>query len=112
VSLEVQIQELEVQAAINRQEEKKEEERLRIEEEERLRGTQFTCFTGTKVPPLPCTCFTGTNVQILRQHGGGGAASRYSVYLLYWYTSTNFDEEGAQFTCFTGTKVLVQKYKF
>ena len=88
MSLEVQIQELEVQAAINRQEEKKEEERLRVEEEERLRGTQFTCFTGTKVPPLPCTCFTGTNVQILRQHGGGGAASRYSVYLLYWYKST------------------------
>ena len=45
MSLEVQIQELEVQAAIKKQEEEKEEERLRIEEEERLRGTQFTCVT-------------------------------------------------------------------
>ncbi len=75
-SLEVQIQELEVQAAIKRQEEEKEEKRLRMEEEEQLRGTQFTCFTGAKVPLLPFTCFTGTNVQILRQHRGG---SRYSV---------------------------------
>ena len=62
-----------------------------MEEEERLRGTQFTCFAGAKVPPLPFTCFTGTKVQILRQHVGGGAASRYSVYLLYWYKSTNSD---------------------
>ena len=33
---------------------------------------------------------------------------RYSVYLLYWYESTDTDaarSSGTQFTCFTGTKV-------
>jgi hypothetical protein len=54
-----------------------------------------------------------------------GFGFRYSVYLLYWYKSTNTDTEssdkpnitycnrlwGHQFTCFTGTKVqtLTQK---
>jgi hypothetical protein len=44
---------------------------------------------------------------------------RYSVYLLYWYKSTNTDAAarrrlprtfncgGTQFTCFTGTKVQI-----
>ena len=59
-------------------------------------GTQFACFTGTKV-------------QIL----------------LYWYKNTNaavsdaaaagVASTGTQFTCFTGTtkvQILVQKYKY
>jgi hypothetical protein len=83
-------------------------------------GTQFTCFTGTKVQILThakststdaahpqeilgtqFTCFTGTKVQILTQKAlvesnfiiRGYKAG--SVYLLYWYNSTNTDAEGA-----------------
>jgi hypothetical protein len=40
-----------------------------------VRTTQFTCFTGTKV-------------QILT---GADTTRYYSVYLLYWYESTNTD---------------------
>jgi hypothetical protein len=68
---------------------------------------EFTCFTGTKVQILTSeeeictrfTCFTGTKVQILTSCGGGAASARgstgdlYSVYLLYWYKSTNTDTE-------------------
>jgi hypothetical protein len=39
-------------------------------------GTQFTCFTSTKV-------------QILT------LGDRFSVYLLYWYKSSNTDAKGA-----------------
>jgi hypothetical protein len=47
-------------------------------------GTQFTCFTGTKVQIM-------TQKDLVRiTH-----MSRYSVYLLYWYKSTNTDAEGA-----------------
>jgi hypothetical protein len=41
-------------------------------------GARFTCFTGTRVQIL---------TQLLRLREG----SRCSVYLLYWYTSTNTD---------------------
>jgi hypothetical protein len=71
---------------------------------------EFTCFTGTKVQILTSeeeictrfTCFTGTKVQILTSCGGGAASARgstgdlYSVYLLYWYKSTNPDTEEEQ----------------
>jgi hypothetical protein len=98
---------------------------------------EFTCFTGTKVQILTSeeeictrfTCFTGTPVQILTYYGGGAASARgstgdlYSVYLLYWYKSTNPDTEEeqllledpkeicTQFTCFTGTKVQILTLK-
>ncbi len=73
-------------------------------------GTQFTCFTGTKVqiltqmwggpgaryPLSQFTCFTGTKVQILTQMWGGpGARYPLSRYPL------------SQFTCFTCTKVQI-----
>jgi hypothetical protein len=45
-------------------------------------GTQFTCFTGTKVQMLT--------------HARPRTPLMYSVYLLYWYKSTD-----------TGTKVQI-----
>ena len=80
-------------------------------------GTQFTCFTGTNVHMLTPEELRA-RVHLHRRH---------SVYLLYWYISTNTDGgEGpennpelffsipwshgtlgthftTQFTCFTGT---------
>ncbi len=72
-------------------------------------GTQFTCFTGTKVQILALrelvemskhsgggpqfTCFTGTKVQIL--------ALRELVEM------SKRSGGGPQFTCFTGTKVRI-----
>ncbi len=74
------------------------------------RGTQFTCFTGTKVPVLTpeelgkdahscvheCTEALGLRANnsraLLRRaeaHLVLGDLERYSVYLLYWYKSTN-----------------------
>ena len=59
-----------------------------------MRGTQFTCFT----------CFTGTKVgqrlQLTRSIQRDSCRRwRYSIYLLYWYKSTNTDAEGAQAFC-------------
>jgi hypothetical protein len=52
-----------------------------------LSGTQFTCFTSTKVQILTqhvgglsgtqFTCFTSTKVQILTQHVGGLSAAHF-----------------------------------
>ena len=78
-------------------------------------GTQFTCFTGTKVQILmqlrqaelgkrQFTCFTGTKVQMMTQLGQlelgkrgpyRRASIQAAVYLLYWYKSTNTDAAGA-----------------
>ena len=56
-------------------------------------GTQFTCFTSTKVQILTqgtqFTGFTRTQVQIL------ALGARFSVYLLYWYKSLSTDAKGA-----------------
>jgi hypothetical protein len=49
-----------------------------------LPGTHFTCFTGTKVQILSL---------FGRQRPPG--AARYSLYLLYWYKSTNTDAQDA-----------------
>ncbi len=50
-------------------------------------GTQFTCFTSTQVQILSCdgAALARNALQALR----------YSIYLLYWYKSTNTDAEGA-----------------
>ena len=47
-----------------------------------VRGTQFTCFTGTKVQIL-------TLGELRRKQ-------MYSVYQLYWYKSTDTDTGGAE----------------
>jgi aminopeptidase C len=86
-------------------------------------GTQFTCFTSTKVQILnrdrvgrcwlwagtQFACFTGTKVQILTQlelYGGQTALvlllQKYLLYwcksrhLLYWYKSANTDAGRAE----------------
>jgi ferric iron reductase protein FhuF len=66
------------------------------------RYTRFTCFTGTQVLALL--------VQILTQTGEREATAlwRYSVYLLYWYKSTNTDAEGGGVLSLLA--LLVQKY--
>ncbi len=46
--------------------------------EQSWRGAQFTCFTGTKV-------------QMLTPEEPRQKLAGYSVYLLYWYKSTNAD---------------------
>ena len=52
-----------------------------------LIGARFTCFTGTNV--LVQTCFTGTKAA--SPEGGRAAGDRCSIYLLYWYKTTNTD---------------------
>ena len=53
-------------------------------------GTHFTCFTSTKVQLLTQRALLGCafprNVAYV-----SAMAGRYSVYLLYWYRSTNTD---------------------
>ena len=53
-------------------------------------GTPFTCFTSTKVQLLTQRALLGCafprNVAYV-----SAMAGRYSVYLLYWYGSTNTD---------------------
>jgi hypothetical protein len=54
---------------------------------------------AVRLEPAPAggtavTCFTSTKVQILtqlrrRREAGASSCGRYSVYLLYWYKSTN-----------------------
>jgi hypothetical protein len=73
--------------------------------------TQFTCFTGTKVQILTQKALqrrprrgrkSGRRKlrSCAKRRGRGGeretARARYSVYLLYWYKSTNADAEGAE----------------
>ena len=50
-------------------------------------GAQFTCFTGTKVRIL--TQVEGQVLWVLRPTRLRLLRVRYSVYLLYWYKSTN-----------------------
>ena len=59
-------------------------------------GTHFTCFTITKV-------------QILTQEvpRAPRARLRCSVYLLYWYKSTNADSEVLRGTATSALKILV-----
>jgi hypothetical protein len=60
-------------------------------------GTHFACFTGTKAQRL-------TQKALCRGH----APLRYSLYLLYWYKSTNTDAEGAaDWEGFTARETLV-----
>ena len=58
-----------------------------------------------------------TEVAAIKEKEAAERENRYSVYLLYWYKSTNSDaaarrrklrdrRTGAQFTCFTSTNVL------
>jgi hypothetical protein len=58
-----------------------------------------------------------TEVAAIKEKEAAERENRYSVYLLYWYKSTNSDaaarrrklrsgRTGTQFTCFTGTNVL------
>ena len=84
-------------------------------------GTQFTCFTGTKVQIL---------TQLLAQLSRRSCCNLlFLSYLLYWYKITNtdaatgaalsakllelhphtlrFTTQGTRFTCFTGTKVQI-----
>jgi hypothetical protein len=81
------------------------------------RGTQFTCFTGTKVQVLT-QVYIYIYIYIYIYGRGTRERERYSVYLLYWYKSTGADAylsrasgRGAQFSCFTGTKVQVLTLK-
>jgi hypothetical protein len=80
---------------------------LSLREDDRAAGTQFTCFTSTKV-------------QMLTQRAvdaRGRPRRRYSVYLLYWYKSTNADTESCRCARTTAPQVrsvlalLVQEYK-
>jgi hypothetical protein len=68
----------------------------------RRTSTQFTCFTGTKV-------------QILTTCSSQIKAHQYSVYLLYWYKSTDTDyvlpsDQGAPVLSLLA--LLVQKYRY
>jgi hypothetical protein len=47
-------------------------------------GTQFTCFTSTKVQIL-------TPDELVQQHSHHVASLKSLVYLLYWYKRTNTD---------------------
>jgi hypothetical protein len=87
-------------------------------------GTQFACFTGTKVQILTLRTANSATIAGLRGDAAHNAAAsnRYSVYLLCWYKSTHTDAcggtrrtmlppvTGTQFTCFTGTKVQILTY--
>jgi hypothetical protein len=82
--------------------------------------TQFTCFPGTKVQILThqMTCSTPYSNVLYSLPSRKACTStsrrscRCSVYLLYWYKSTNTDADaGAQFTCFTSTKVRILTQK-
>jgi hypothetical protein len=55
-------------------------------------GTQFTCFTGTKVQILT-SHLSEASALIFEASARpkGPILHRYSVYLLYWYKSTNTD---------------------
>ncbi len=84
-------------------------------------GTQFTCFTSTKVQIL-----TSTKGQILTKVADTGRAghqgratslfvhgrdpkaggNRYSIFFLYWYKSTNTDEYNSANTDKTGNSAL------
>jgi hypothetical protein len=99
-------------------------------------GTQFTCFTGTKVQILKnrwgslaatvsarkgegtqFTCFTGAKVKILTRSAVVVLRSAaYSVYLLYRCKSKNTDAVGCsgasicRLLCLLA--LLVRKYKY
>ena len=61
----------------------------------RTQGTQFTCFTGTKVQILtllPNASGLACSSPPSNPHGGAWLlCERYPVYLIYWYKSTNTD---------------------
>jgi hypothetical protein len=82
------------------------------------RGTQFTCFTGTKVQMLTPDLRRCRLLSLLlrKDHAEGYTeyAKVYSVYLLYWYKSANTDARGykeyAKVVSLLG--LLVQKCKY
>ncbi len=59
-------------------------------------GTQFTCFTGTKVVTGTKVCSAGAaatySMQACMDLRGSLENLRHSVYLLYWYKSSYWYE--------------------